>query len=121
MALHNLFQGFFRPEIGGLFIVFPNDQSTDSRHVRFIVVCAHTIIADQRIGHHNSLPGVGRIRKDLLITHHGSVEHHLNDFFGIRAKSESIKFGAILQDDLFIVLPNHNSFLPFTRESFCSN
>ena len=121
MALHNLFQGFFSPEIGRLFIVFPDDQSADSRHFRFIVVSTDAIVANQRIGHNNGLPGVGRIRKDLLITNHGSVENHFNDFFRIVTETESIEFGSIFQDDLFIILPNHNCFLPFTKESFCSN
>ena len=56
-------------------------QMADHKRLRpgpegFIVLPIHPIIADQGIGHHHTLPRVGRVGEDLLIAGHGRVEHH---------------------------------------------
>jgi hypothetical protein len=61
-----------------------------------------------RISQGNDLLGVGRIGKDLLITGHGGVEHHLSNGLtvgsnGITAKNAAIskgEYGWLTQEDL---------------------
>ena len=67
---HHLFQCLSSTEIGGFAIIFPDDYGADGRTVRFVVILAHAVVADQRIGHHHCLSGIAWIRKDLLIANH---------------------------------------------------
>ena len=65
---------------------------------RLIVLMVHAIVADQGIGHHNTLARIGRIGQDLLITHHRGVEHHLADTVLRTADALSHEGTAIFQD-----------------------
>ena len=42
-----------------------------------VVFAVDAVVADQRIGHADDLPGVGRIGEHFLITGHRRVEDHL--------------------------------------------
>ena len=54
-------------------------------------------IADQRIRHRDDLTGVGRIRQDLLITRHRSVENDFANGFAFKAVSLAAKNTSVFE------------------------
>ena len=89
---HDVTEGSFASEIGRLVIVFVYDQRADRGNISLIVLIGHAVVADQRIGHDDGLVCVGRIREDLLVTDHGSVEYDLQNLVLHVAKSEAAVF-----------------------------
>ena len=59
----------------------------------------HAVVADFGAGHRDNLPGVGRVREDLLVPRQPGVEH---DFAGrgpFRADGRALEPGAIFQSE----------------------
>ena len=42
------------------------------------VVARHTVVTDQRVGEHEDLAAVRRVRESLRVSHHAGVEHDLD-------------------------------------------
>ena len=118
---HHVFQCPRGAEIGRLAVEFPDDQTADGGSVRLIVFIAHAVITDQGVGHDHSLRGVGRVRENFLIAHHGGVEHQLHQRVPFGAEAVAVKLGAILQNDFSVKNPIHGFSPAFLWESFCSN
>ena len=93
----------------------------DGGYVRLVVFIAHAVIADQGVGHDHSLRGVGRVRENFLIAHHGGVEHQLHQRVPFGAEAVTVKLGAVLQNDFSVKNPIHGFSPAFLWESFCSN
>ena len=119
--LHHLPQCLHTAEIGWLIIIFAHDQGSDRGCNGFIVLCRHTVIADQRISHNDRLVRVGQIRQNLLIACHGSVENNLAYPVFRGAKGISVKFPSVLQDDLSLFLFFHDNLhaMNFVPERAC--
>ena len=114
-GLHDLSQRLLTAEIGGLVVVFPDDQGAQRRHRCLVVIRRHPVIADQGIGHDDRLVRVGGIREDLLVAGHGCVEDDLADPVPGAPESMSVKFLSVFQNDLSVVLIFHLSFTSSSR------
>ena len=108
MLDHDLGKTLFAAKIGRLIIVLPDDKGSDGWYFRFIVISRHAVVADERIGHDYGLIGVGWIRKDFLIPHHGGVEYDLQYLVTGVSKSESIVFFTILQNQFSVIAHVHH-------------
>jgi hypothetical protein len=64
-------------KLEGVVVVFAHDERAYGGGLGFVVLVGDAVVADEGIGHHHRLIGVGRVGDDLLIAHHGGVEHHL--------------------------------------------
>lgn len=84
-------------------VAAPAGQVPDDERLRpgtggFIVLVVDAVITDERIAHHNALPGIGRIGQNLLIARHRGIEHHLTDPVGRGADAPSREDCAAGQD-----------------------
>ena len=66
---------------------------------RFVIGRGGTVIADLRIGENNDLPGVGRIRKDLLISGYRGIEDYFAGTFGGRTKTPALEDCPVFQGE----------------------
>jgi hypothetical protein len=77
VVLQNFREGLGVAEVAGDVVVLPDHQPADGGDLGLVVLVGDAVVADDGIGHHHQLPGVGRVGDDLLIAHHGGVEHQL--------------------------------------------
>ena len=96
ILLHHFGERLGIAEVARTVAVFPHDHAADGRRARFIVFVGNAVVADQRIRHDHRLIGVGGVGQDLLIAHHGCVEH--NFAYAVRACAErvAVVFAAVL-------------------------
>ena len=95
IPFHDCVQRGGAAEIGGKIIVFPHDHSADGGRLGFIIIVRHTVVPNQRIGHDNTLVGIGGIGENFLIASHGGVEHDLHDPVGGITKGKAIVFFSV--------------------------
>ena len=74
-----------------------HDEGFEKWLSRFDVFPIDAGIADQRIRHRDDLTGVGRIRQDLLIARHRSVENDFANGFAFKAVSLAVKNPAVFE------------------------
>ena len=77
VLLQQLGQGLGVAEVGGHIVVVVHDHAADSGCFALKVVIGNAVVADEGVGHHDRLIGIGQIRNDLLVPDHGGVEHDL--------------------------------------------
>ena len=77
----------------------PDDERLRPGTGGFIVLVVDAVITDERIAHHNALPGIGRIGQNLLIARHRGIEHHLTGTVLCRADALSLKNAAVFQNE----------------------
>ena len=94
--LHNLPQCHGGTEIRRFVIVFPHNHGACRGAKRFIIRFAHSVVANQRIGHDNGLTGIGGIRQNFLIAHHGGIKDNFSSTLTGCPKAIAIEFGAVL-------------------------
>ena len=61
VLLKHLVQGFRIPEIRRRVVILAHDHTADGRVLRFVILIGHTVVSDERIGHHDHLIRVGGI------------------------------------------------------------
>ena len=70
---------------------FPDHQAADVRAVGLEILVRDAVVADQGIGHHDNLFGIGGIRDDLLIADDRGVEDDFADFAAVRPEPCSVE------------------------------
>ena len=88
-------------EIRRRVVVLAHDHAADGRRFGLVVLVGHTVVADQRVGHHDHLIRVRRIGHDLLIPHHRGIEDDLVDGLAVGTETVSVELAAVLQDNFF--------------------
>ena len=71
---------FFTP-VAGIFTQLRYDEPSHKGFSGLVKFGIHAVVADQRIGHGDNLPGIRRIRQHFLISGHAGVEHHFAGAF----------------------------------------
>jgi len=61
----------------GLLALLPDDEAPDLYSIRLKVILVGAVVADEGVGGHHNLPGVGGVGQHLLIAHHAGIEDHL--------------------------------------------
>ena len=84
-------------------IAAPGGQMTDHEGLHpgtagLVILVVDAVIADEGIGHHHALSGIGGVGQDLLIAGHRGVEHHLADPVGGAADAGPGKNASVGQD-----------------------
>ena len=72
-----------------------HDEGRQIRPRRLVVLGIHADVPDLRVGHRHDLPGVGRIRQDLLVAGHARVEADLAARDALRAEGGAPVHGAV--------------------------
>ena len=98
MLLEDLVQGLRVAEVARRVVVLAHDHAADGRSLRFVILVGHTVITDQRIGHHDHLVRVGGVGHNLLIPHHRGIEDDLVNDLAVGAEAVAVKLTAVLQD-----------------------
>ena len=120
--LHGLPKGLGAAEIGGCVIVFMDDHGGDRGTLRFEILRAYSVVADERVGHDHRLTGIGGIGQDFLIARHGSVEHDFRHPIPLGTEAVSGIGGSVLQNYLSVIGSDHFCVTSFRfADSFCSN
>ena len=90
-------QRLFRAPVRRHAARFSDNEAFDPGTRGFRILARHAVVADERICHADDLPGVGWIGQNLLITGHGSIEHHLAARFALRAPRTTKKRAPIFE------------------------
>jgi hypothetical protein len=77
-----------------------HDESRDVRAAAFDVLAVDAVVADQRVGHRDDLPLVGRVGEDLLVAGHRGVEDDLALGRAVRPERAAGEDGPVLQRKL---------------------
>ncbi len=101
VLLEDLVQRLRVAEVRRRVVVLADDHAADGRRFGLVILVGHTVVADQRVGHHHHLIGVRRVGHDLLIPHHRGVEDDLVDGLAVGTETVSVEFTAVLQDNFF--------------------
>ena len=88
-------------EITRQVVVFAHDHTADSRILGFVILVRNAVVADQRIGHHDHLVGIGGIGENLLVADHRGIEHDLARRLPVRAETVAVELAARLKHDFF--------------------
>ena len=75
----------------------PDDEPFAMDAIGLLVARIGAHVADVRAGECHQLPGVGRIRENLLIAGHGGVEHHFTGSQASRTDRPAPEQGAVFQ------------------------
>ena len=97
VLLQVLGQRRFRPPVAHDRRQLADDEA---RHVRlpgFDILPVHAVVADERVGHRDDLPLVGRVGQDLLVAGHRGVEANLAAGRGARAKACAVKHRTVFE------------------------
>ena len=119
--LHNLRQGGGASEIGGFIVIFTDNKCTKSRRIPFIVIIRHAVVANQRIGHNDSLVGIGRIGQYLLIPDHRGIEDDFAHLFIMCAKAVPVILLSVLQNNFSVKFFYHLYTSFCLSDNRCSN
>src|SRR5205814_1242722 len=76
-----------------------DDEATQPRTKGLVVVDQPAIVADQRVRHHDDLPGVRRIGADLLVARLAGVDDEIAAGSNRRAEGDTGKDGAVLEGE----------------------
>ena len=112
MLLEDLVQGLRIAEVARRVVVLAHDHAADGRRFGLVILVGHTVVADQRVGHHDHLIRIRRIGHDLLIPHHRGIEDDLVDGLAVGAETVSVELATVLQDNFF-----RKSFHPYLFDS----
>ena len=115
--------GVLAAEIAGHPGEFPHNVTVQPRAERFLVVPADSVVSDQRIGHADRLPRIGRIGENLQISGHGCVKYYLADYLSAGADACSGKNRTVLQDQkslhIFILSSKLQCMSSHSRAAAC--
>ena len=85
----------FAAEIAGRPGQFPYNISIRPRPLRFHIVKTDPVIPNQRIGHYNCLPCIGRVGQHFQISGHGCVKYNLADHLPVRTDTGPFKLMSV--------------------------
>ena len=112
VLLEDLVQRLRIAEVRRRVVVLTHDHAADGRRFGLVILVGHTVVADQRVGHHDHLIRIRRIGHDLLIPHHRGIEDDLVDGLAVGAETVSVELATVLQDNFF-----RKSFHPYLFDS----
>ena len=93
-----LVDGLSGIHVGGFLAVFAYDDGPRMDLVGLVEVIGRSVVSDEREGHDEDLPLVGRVRKTLLITAHPGRENDLSESVGTVSERLSFVDRPILED-----------------------
>ena len=74
-----------------------HDKPRKEESARFDIFAVYAVVADLGCGERDELPGIARIRDDLLITAHAGVEHDLAQRIPPRPERHAVEHCAVRQ------------------------
>ena len=86
--------------VAGFRVVLPDDEARDLHAARLEVALVDAVVADQRVGRDDDLPGVRRVGQHLLVAGHGGVEDDLAEGVGLGAEGAAGVRGAVFEDEV---------------------
>jgi hypothetical protein len=73
------------------------DEARRLRPVGLTIVVVYPVVSDEGVRHHDMLPGVRRVRKDLLIARHGRIEYDFPEGGPPTAETKAVEAATILK------------------------
>src|SRR5699024_1751200 len=107
IVLQDLREGLGVAEVAGDVVVLPDRQAADGGDLGLEILVGDAVVADDGVGHHHQLVGVGRVGHDFLVAHHGGVEHDLAHPVPPGAEAAAPVLAAVGQHDLAVIVSDH--------------